>query len=644
MTRKRFASQWRALGFDTTSMPYLMRTAIGACLAMALGVVFGLEHPQWAAMSVWATSQPFRGQAIEKGLFRFGGSIVGAIAGVLFVIFSHGSPLYMMLMVAAWSTLCVGMAHLQRSYMTYGWILAGYTAAMVGLLDFHRPEHIFILGIDRLETVALGVLIATISALLFAPRNSIESTSAKSRQLAAQVLAELSRDIIRMPADEKRIAELLSQAALMDDALDGDIAGVLKHRRRGRAQRRLVLQLVSLIGWISRPNDKCTDESAVVPHVDAARLAILNAPLGQARPHVEAAAQAAHSPQLKEALTQIAGAMGEVLAAEGMQPSSPPSPATPLLHKDWVGAREAAIRTGIMMLLMGTIWTVTGWSGGPYLMLGASIMTTVFSVMDAPVHVIRYVFRGVLLGVAAAFICRWAVWPAVAAAGGNNLMLAISSFPFILAGPLIMSHRRTEAGAFDYNMHMLLLLPPLLPLSGTMGHWAGIGGAIILGPAAAWVAYRFIFPASLERRLQALSYIMVEEVRQLARGDNAKALKRAAIWRSRLDHRVLRLTRWIEKVGHPSVTAVGGGIATLLLGEAALRLHDLSRHSDDRLARSARLSLNRISTLGAETDDAEHALYRTANMDGLSSDDRHLLMNASEALKAHGDFFKLAAA
>lgn len=635
--------RWQSFGFDAAPLPYLMRTALGACLAMAVGILLGLDHPQWAAMSVWATSQPFKGQALEKGLFRFAGSVVGAAAGVIFVLLSDTSPLSMMLMIAAWSTACVGMANLFRGYMAYGWILAGYSAAMVGLLDFDNPHHIMALGFDRLATVVLGVAIGTLSAMLFAPQNHIRTTTAKARDLTAQVLSELSRDIIKMPADDARIAALLSQAAQLDEALDGDIAGNIRHRNQARAQRRLLLQLVNLIVWINRPNDKSADESGVVTHIDAARLAILNTEPGAAYPHMRAAADAAHSRHLEDALSHVADAMQEVLATAGLTEAMP-TPKRPLrMHKDWLGAREAAIRTGLMMLLMGTIWAVTGWSGGPYLMLGAAVMTTVFSVMDAPMRVIPYVFRGVLLGVVAAFVCRWGVWPAIAAAGGSSLMLGLATFPFILTGPLVMSHRRTASGAFDYNMHMLLLLPPLLPLSGDLPHWAGIAVAVVVGPASAWLAYRFIFPASMERRLISLARIMIEEVRQLARGDGTKALRRAAIWRSRLDHRMLRLTRWVEKTGTQGISASGGGMATLLLAEATLRLHEMAHGNDDRLSRSAKMSLNRISTLGSQIDEAEHALYRTANMDGISASDRHLLMNASEALRTHRAFFGLLA-
>lgn len=604
---------------------------------MVLGVLMGLDHPQWAAMSVWAASQPFRGQVIEKGAFRMLGSVMGVIAGVAFVFLSQGSPLYMMLMIAAWSTLAVLMAHLSRGYTSYGFLLAGYSAAMVGLLDFNRPQNIMHLGMDRLATVALGVAIATLTALLFAPRATTRDHLRRTIQLGDRVLAELSRDISKRDSDEKCTTALISEAAELDETLDSQAAGSLRHRHAARSQRRLLLQLVNLVVWINCPNRPEQAESdEVVIAIAEAREALTSDAPSQAAPHLFHAAKASRSRHLNEALERVAHAVSDLGQTRKL---ALPAKSPHRLHRDRLGAREAAIRTALMMLTMGTIWAVTGWSGGPYLMLGASIMTTVFSVMDAPSRIMPYILRGVILGVIAALVCRWLVWPMAVSMGASSVDLALLSVPFIFMGPLFMTHRTTKEGAFDFNMHLLLLLSPIVPLTGTLGHGLQIAAAVIIGPFTAWLAYRLIFPATLDRRLQSVARMMVNDVRQLARGDAATALKRAAIWRARLEHRLLRLARWVDKTSTREISAMGGAMATVLLGEAALRLHEMARSDDDRLARSAHLSLNRISHLEEDTTDAEHALYRTANMDGISASDRQLLLHASEGLAAHPAFF-----
>ena len=637
MSAAAIKTRWQALGFETGPLPHLLLTATGSAIAMVAGVLLGLDHPQWAAMSVWAASQPFRGQVVEKGAFRMLGSCLGVVAGVAFVIASNGSPLWMMLMIAAWSTLNVLLAHLSRGYMSYGFLLAGYSAAMVGLLDFDRPQNIVHLGFDRLGTVALGVAIATLTALLFAPRATTQNHLRRAIQLCDNVLGELLHDISHKPSDEKRTTALISEAAELDETLDGQAAGSLRHRHAARSQRRLLLQLVNLVVWINRPNRPEQAEGETVANAIAeARSALSSDTPAEAAVSLFKAAEAAHSRHLGEALTRVAHAVSDLGHPRKM---ALPAKSPHRLHRDRLGAREAAIRTAIMMLAMGTIWTVTRWSGGPYLMLGASIMTTVFSVMDAPSRIMPYILRGVVLGVIAALACRWLVWPVAVSMGASSLDLALLTIPFIFMGPLLMTHKATKEGAFDFNMHLLLLLSPLLPLTGTPAHGLQVAAAIIAGPFTAWLAYRLIFPATLDRRLQSVARMMVEDVRQLARGDAATALKRATVWRARLEHRLLRLARWVDKTSSREISATGGAMATVLLGEAALRLHEMANSDDERLARSAHLSLNRISHLEDNTADAEHALYRTANMDGISASDRQLLLHASEALAAHPAFF-----
>ena len=68
-------------GFNGTALRQHLRTACAVCLAVAAAWLLGLQHPQWAGMTVWAASQPLRGQMLEKSLFRVTGTVVGAAVG-----------------------------------------------------------------------------------------------------------------------------------------------------------------------------------------------------------------------------------------------------------------------------------------------------------------------------------------------------------------------------------------------------------------------------------------------------------------------------------------------------------------------------------------------------------------------------------
>ena len=124
------------------------------------------------------------------------------------------------------------------------------------------------------------------------------------------------------------------------------------------------------------------------------------------------------------------------------------------LHRDWVGAREAAIRAGGTLLFFGLLWAWTGWSLIAFGMLGLSVMLLVFSAFENPNRTMAFVLRGQLIGAALALLCQWLVWP-WAQSGWQMVWMLL---PFALLGGLVFAHKRTAAGAMDTNMAMLILL------------------------------------------------------------------------------------------------------------------------------------------------------------------------------------------
>src|SRR5256885_5029194 len=55
-------------------------------------------------------------------------------------LFRSGNLLWLVLGLAVWLGLCAGVGNLQRSFVAYGTMLSGYSAAMVALLDFAQDR------------------------------------------------------------------------------------------------------------------------------------------------------------------------------------------------------------------------------------------------------------------------------------------------------------------------------------------------------------------------------------------------------------------------------------------------------------------------------------------------------------------------
>ena len=135
-------------GFDVARMGFGLRTALASCLALAVAWLMGLEHPQWAAMTVWAVSQPVRGMLLEKSLFRALGTLIGTLFGVVLVVVAGDNLPLLVLSLSLWIGLCVGIGNLLSGLVSYGALLSVIRATMVALLMPAACRAVFALGSD----------------------------------------------------------------------------------------------------------------------------------------------------------------------------------------------------------------------------------------------------------------------------------------------------------------------------------------------------------------------------------------------------------------------------------------------------------------------------------------------------------------
>ena len=177
-----------ACGFHLPALVFALRTALAGFVALAVAYALGLEHPHWAAMSAWASSQPMREHLLSRGIYRFSGSVVGVAFAVALVLVAQDSLWVMAVGLALWGALCAFLGNLQRGYMVYGCMLAGYSAAMVVLLHHGPADNIWAFAADRMLTVVTGVLAALCIGWCFAPRRKAAVLIAQSRQALAAVL------------------------------------------------------------------------------------------------------------------------------------------------------------------------------------------------------------------------------------------------------------------------------------------------------------------------------------------------------------------------------------------------------------------------------------------------------------------------
>ncbi len=629
-----------ALGFEAERARYALRTSLAACVALIAAWTFGLEHPQWAAMTVFAASQPFRNMLMEKSFFRAAGTLVGSCVGVLLILASQGHTAFLVIGLALWVGFCAGIGNVLRGFLSYGTILAGYTASMVALLETAHPGNVFALGVDRFLTALAGVAVAMLAGLLLTPKSSDDELVTRMRQLTMNMLSSLSAVAAGQPAPAQADCRaMLAEMSAIEDGLDPHGAGSLRSRKSVRTLRSVMMAHLSLLVWLRNAPSIAEEEklsAALTRAVTAHRqegfgdgfLAALGAAAEEASAHpdLQDILQRLHA-ALKERLelregTRIAGALGQMV----------------VLHRDWVGAWQATVRASGVMLLLGAIWLATGWTAGPYVLLGTSVMISLFSTFENPALTMRYILAGQLLGAAGAFVCRWFVWPHA----GTELELVLMLVPFVISSVVPLSHKRAFPCGTDYVLIMLLLSQPVYPLAGTMGGWLQQAAAVVVAPAIALVAFLLIFPASSRRRLRSLIGVMVREVEAMAVAGNA--LSHRHVWRARLYHRLLRLERMDARRGPNDPSAAEGGLALLQVGTAVLALRELVADTGDgAVSTAAAGALKQVAYLSSTPERVADSFTEIAGeLNDAGKPAADVFTRAAAGLRAQAGFFVLA--
>lgn len=529
------------LGFDYSRFRFGFRTGVAACLALLIAWAMGLEHPQWSAMTVWGVSQPTRGLLLEKAGYRSLGTLIGTAVGMLIVVISGDDILMAALGLTLWVTICVYIATLLHGLIAYGAVLAGYSSSMVVLL-VRTPDVLMPLGIDRMLTVMVGVITALLIGWLFTYARAEQTLVNKIRRQAAETLRLMARAFEQGAVGELPIHDHISTLAHIETELSDHGSGSPSAHLSAKLFRRLLNAQLGLLAQL--------ETSQLQPNNDlAARLRECAQALTDNDAELIRAALARTYAEVKN--TDFGYEFNDFYNAiearlefrESGKTARSPTATYALLHRDWRGAQQAAIRTFTVMTLISCGWAYTGWFQLAYLLLGASIMLTLFSGHENPAKTMYYVFLGQTAGALTAIFIQAFLWPHT----DSILAMLLCLMPVILLAGFPLAHNRTAPGAMDFNLVFLLLMQPALHYHFDWTASVSIAIAVIAAPLLAMLSYKILFPTNLRSRqrhiIKALERELVEmDERELT----ANQIER---YRARFHHRLFKLYQMADKLG-----------------------------------------------------------------------------------------------
>ena len=183
------ALQWRGwAASEGERLIFVAKCMAAAFTALWLAFRLGLDSPNTAMTTTFILALPSSGMVLEKAFYRLLGTVVGCSAALLFVaLFPQQAPL-LFLALALWAGVCTCGAAMYRNQQSYSFVLAGYTACMIGIPSLDHPTTVFSLAVTRLTEVGLGIIVASVVHDVLFPRHA-------NRQVMVTVQARYQRFI-----------------------------------------------------------------------------------------------------------------------------------------------------------------------------------------------------------------------------------------------------------------------------------------------------------------------------------------------------------------------------------------------------------------------------------------------------------------
>jgi uncharacterized membrane protein YccC len=458
------------------NLAFVLANTIAVLVALYIAFARDLERPYWAMFTVFVVAQPITGAVRSKSAFRLLGTLAGAVMALLLVPPLVHAPVMLCLATSLWIGLCVYLSLQDRRPRSYAFVLAGYTAAIVGFYVVDAPNTIFDTSVARVEEISIGLVCAAVAHSVFFPQNIVEElteridrTLRRGGTWIADVLA--ATQSIDLEA-QQQLAELVSDLHVLYEHVAFETSDV---PRSASLMQALQDRLASILPRVSSVQAALGALSAAGPLSRSALLAIetasrwaraFPAPRGTLRSDVEtelhaalarmtaesegssewiALVQRTIATQLRELVTELSDAAR--LAAALKDPDGTPAvanllgaPSRRALPRDHGLALLSAFAATAATLIACALWIQGSWPEGAAAAQFAAIGCSLFATMDKPSKVLFAAVAGILLALPVAALYEFAIFPRID--GFASLALVLT--PMMLLFSWIQTSERLE--------------------------------------------------------------------------------------------------------------------------------------------------------------------------------------------------------
>ncbi|HEY2623717.1 MAG TPA: FUSC family protein [Dyella sp.] len=496
-----------------------------------LAMVFQLEQPSTAMITVSIVMHPHSGMVLAKSFYRAIGTVAGSLCGLLLMAAFPQQRELFLLSLSLWVGLCAGGAVLYRNFMSYGFVLAGYTAAIVALPAINNPNTVFNSAVMRVSEVMLGIIVAGLVSDMVLPERLREVLRRSSREHFGHFI-EFARGSLggHIPRSEMEQAHLrfVRAAVQLEDLRSTVIFEDPEARARSSRLQLLNLRYMAaatsfqslhhLINRLQRNNHPRT----------AGALIKLYAPVGEA---LSPASSESAQPRLLATRLEASETRLPALAAE-LRDELRQDPelllefdsGATLLRRfvnelrdftaleatlretqgrlqgtvervdfkranDYASPLIAVVRTFLTMLTLSVFWLATAWPFGPNALLLATIFSGLLATSPAPLSATANTWIGFALGMAAAYVVTFWLLPG----SDGFIMLILATTPLLLIGPYLTARNATLPGVgAGYTLGFVYIFALKNPMEYNPERFINDGIASLFGLMMSGVAFMVI--------------------------------------------------------------------------------------------------------------------------------------------------------
>jgi len=546
-----YSLEWRRGFFDWARSDgvtwiYIFKVLAAAFLTLWLAMRLELPQPRTAMITVFIVMQPQSGHVFAKSFYRFLGTLAGsAVMVALIALFAQYTELFLGAL-AIWVGVCSAGAQRNRNFRAYGFVLAGYTAAMVGLPALAHPEGAFMAAVWRVLEISLGIVCSTFVSAAILP----QSASAAMRNALYQrfgVFAGFVGSGLRGPlasaAFETANLGFIAQAVGLEGLRSVTVFEDPHMRRRNGRLSRLNSEFMALTTRFNalhqllerlRAQSPVPGRVAVITAIEPGILALaelLDGFAGRALTDADAGRLAAQLADYKQRLPERVrdlrtrfqeGDPDEAdqldfhtgfellyrfveelhsyalthasLADHRHEREQWDEPFVP--KTNWLAASASGIRAAFILIVLGGYWVATAWPSGVTMTLVAAATVGLAAATPNPKRMAFQMACGTLLGGVIGFVEMFFVFPWI----DGFPLLALMLTPVIVLGAFLASRARYvgvglglliffSIGSVPDN---LTVYNPYTFINDYIGMLIGMlvcaaAGAIILPPNSRWL-------------------------------------------------------------------------------------------------------------------------------------------------------------